>query len=93
MENDFNSIRWVIEQLNSPDLVQDWIVRIVSHVVCHNGRISSSLECKHSSFEQNPVLSRDELLRIRNFASRFAVPSRRLVKQSPSNGLFDFIDC
>lgn len=33
MEDDLNSISRSVEQLNASDLVQDWVVRVVGHVV------------------------------------------------------------
>jgi glucokinase len=36
VENDFNTVRWGIEELNTSDLIQDGIAGIISHIMRRN---------------------------------------------------------
>ena len=58
VEDDFDAISRSVEQLNSANLVEDWIIGIVCHVVCDDGRERVPLERKDSSFDQDLVLGR-----------------------------------
>jgi hypothetical protein len=55
MEDNLDSVRAPVEQLDSPDLIQDRIVRIVGHIVGHDWRQGVSFERKYSSFEKDLV--------------------------------------
>src|SRR5277367_1847162 len=82
----------MVEKLNPSNLVQNWIICVVRHVVRYNRWISSSLEREYSSFEQNLVLSGQQFLGIGDFISRLPIPSGSFIEQSPSDRFFDFID-
>ena len=56
MEHNFDAVRRVVEQLNTPDLVQDRVIVVVGHVVCRHGRERVALEGKDSTFEENLIL-------------------------------------
>jgi len=55
MKNDLDSIMSIVKQLDSTDLIQDWIVVIVSHIVRDYRRQRIAFECKDSTFEENLV--------------------------------------
>lgn len=55
VENDLDSVGSSIEQLDSSDLTEDRVPSIVGHVVGGYGRKRVSLECKHSSLEEDLV--------------------------------------
>lgn len=69
VEDDLDSISRSVEQLDSSDLVQDWVGGIVGHVMSDNRRERVSLERKHSSFEENLVFRREEIFRLGHFSS------------------------
>lgn len=38
MEDDLNTIRGVVEELDSADLIQDRVVVVIDHIVCDDRR-------------------------------------------------------
>lgn len=56
VEDDLDSVRRAVEQLNPADLVQDRVVGIVGHVVGRYRRERVSLEGEDSALEQDLVL-------------------------------------
>jgi hypothetical protein len=80
MENNLYPIGGMVEELYPTNLIEYWIVRVVCHVMCYNSRISSPFECVYPSLKQDLIWSRDQVLRIREFRSWFAVPSRCLIE-------------
>lgn len=71
MKNDLDSIMSIVKQFDSTDLIQDWIVVIVSHIVRGYRRQRIAFECKDSTFEENLVFIGKEFRRCWN---RFHVP-------------------
>ena len=55
VENDLDSIIASVEKLDATNLVQDWIISVVSHFVGDNWRERVPLECKYSSFKKHLV--------------------------------------
>lgn len=78
--------------MDTSDLIQDWIVAVIGHIVSHDSRISALLERKNPPLKQNFVLTGHQVLGIRNFGAWFTVPSSGIFKQSPSKIFFDFVD-
>ncbi len=42
MEDDFDAVGGVIEELHTPDLVEDGVFAVIEHVVCDDGRESGT---------------------------------------------------
>lgn len=51
VEDNLDTVRRPVEQLNPADLVQDRVVGIVCHVMGRNGRQRVSLKGEYSAFE------------------------------------------
>lgn len=63
VENDFDAIMGMVEELNAPNLVQDRVVGVVSHIVSGHRWECVALQGEDAALKQNPVLIRKELLR------------------------------
>ena len=55
VEDNLDSVRRLVEQVNSSDLVKNRVGSIVGHVVGDNGRKRVSLQGEDSSLEKNLV--------------------------------------
>jgi len=55
MEYDFDTIRRVVKELASPNLIQNWIMSVVDHIVSDDWRQVVTLHGKQSSSEHNLV--------------------------------------
>lgn len=60
MKYDLDSVAARIEQLYAADLVENWVIRVISHVVGRDRRERVALQCKDASFEQDKVLGRQK---------------------------------
>ena len=49
MENNFHAIAAVIEQFDAANLVEDWIVRVVRHVMSDDRWKGISFQCKDTT--------------------------------------------
>ena len=49
MEYDFHAIVAVVEQFDTTNLVEDWVVGVVSHVMSDNWGKRISLQCKNAT--------------------------------------------
>lgn len=59
MEDHLDSVGRPVEQLDSTNLVQDRIVRVVGHVVSRDGGKGVTSKGEDSSFEENLVFLRE----------------------------------
>lgn len=55
VEDDLDSVGASVEELDSSDLVQDWVGAIVLHVVGDNGRKRASLQREDSPLQRDLV--------------------------------------
>ena len=62
VEDDFDAVARGIEQLHSPDLIQDRVVAVVRHVVRRDGWESVSLEREDASLEKHLVFLRQQII-------------------------------
>ena len=62
VEDDFDAVARGVEQLHSPDLVQDRVVAVVCHVVRRDGWEGVSLECEDASLEKHLVFLRQQII-------------------------------
>lgn len=72
VEDDLDAVRGPVEQLNPSDLVQDWVVGVVRHVVGRNGRERVPLECEYAPFKEDLVFLAEQGRRVGNFGTVFA---------------------
>ena len=49
MEDDFHAIVTVVKQFDTANLVEDWIVSVVGHVMSDNRGKGISLQCKDTT--------------------------------------------
>jgi len=56
MEYNLHSIMARIEQLYTPDLVEDWVARVIDHVVRGYGRESVAFEGEDAAFKKDRIL-------------------------------------
>lgn len=87
VEDDLDSVRRVVEQLHSSDLVQNRVLMIVDHVVGDDGRKSTSLHGEEATAEQDSILGGNELLLIGHRVT--IVPLQRSLKDAASNALLN----
>lgn len=73
MEDNLDSIRISVEELNSSDLIEDRVVGIVCHVVGNDGRKGVAAKSEHSSFEEDLVLRGKKFGGIGNLGSVLTV--------------------
>lgn len=52
----------MVEELDTSNLVQYWVLLVIDHVVSDNGRKATSLHGEQPTSEQDAVLARNELL-------------------------------
>lgn len=71
VEDDLHSIARSVEQLDSSDLVQDWVGTVVGHVVGNDRWQRVSLEGEDSSLEQDLVFRGEQIFRLGDFGSVF----------------------
>lgn len=80
MKDDLDPVRRVVEKLYTADLIEDGILSVVGHVVCHYWRQSISLHGVQTSSEHNPVRAREDVLVLGQIAS--LVPLQGSVEQT-----------
>ena len=80
MEDNLNTISWMVEKLYSANLVQNRIFAIVLHIVGDNRWKSVPLHGEQSSAKQNAVLATDEILVVWHWIT--IVPLERSLKNS-----------
>jgi hypothetical protein len=76
VEDDFDPVGASVEELDPPELVKNWVVGIVGHVVCGDRGERIALECKDSTFEEDLVFVREKGFGIGNFGTDLAVSWR-----------------
>lgn len=74
VEDDLDPIGGSVEQLDPSDLVQDWVIGVIGHVVRHDGWEGVSLQGEDSSLEEDLVLGGQQVLGIGNLGSVFTKP-------------------
>lgn len=75
MEDNLDSVRGSVEQLDSSDLIQNWIIGVVSHVVGSDWWERVSLEGEYSSLEKDLVFLAEQCSWVGNFSSVLAILS------------------
>jgi hypothetical protein len=76
VEDDLDSIRVSVEELNSTDLVQDRVVGVVGHVVSHDGRERVATKGEDATLEEDLVFGGKKLGRIGNFGTVLSAEGR-----------------
>ena len=61
VEDDLDAVRVSVEELNAANLVQDGVVRVIGHVVRHDGRERVATEREDATLEEDLVLGGEEL--------------------------------
>lgn len=92
VEDNLNSIGRMVEQVDSSDLVQDWIFGIIGHVVRDDRWQGVSLQCIHSSLEQDLLLRCHQLGGVWDFGAGFTSVPGRTVKEPSPHVLLDLLD-
>lgn len=92
MENHLDPVFGPVEQLYPPELVQDRVVRIIRHVVGDDRRQRVSLQRKHPSLEQNPVLVGEQIFGVRNLCTVLARVSTGVFKDSLADTIGHLLD-
>jgi len=64
MEDDLDTVRWVVEELTPSDLVQDWVLGVINHVVSDNWWEVGALQGIETTTEHDLVLWREKILLI-----------------------------
>lgn len=62
VEDDFDTVGSVVEELHAPDLVQNRVVVVVCHIVCRDRWQSVTLEGKDTTLEENFVFVGQQLV-------------------------------
>ena len=62
MKNNFDTIGTVIEHLHTSNLIKNWIVVVVSHVVSRDGWKLVTLERKDAAFEKDFIFIGKEVV-------------------------------
>jgi hypothetical protein len=65
VKDDFHTVVVLIVKLYSSDLTQDWVVRIIHHVMRRNWWEGISFKGIYTPFQLNLVFRRKEILHIR----------------------------
>lgn len=58
VEDNLDTIMGIVEQLDTPDLVENRIISVIGHVVCCDRRKRAAFECKDASLEQDLIFFR-----------------------------------
>lgn len=90
MEDDLNTVRRMIEELHTTNLVQDGILVIVHHVMSNNRRQRIALHGKEASTQENAVLGGDEILLI--WHGLTIMPLKGTLEDTLANAAFDDVD-
>ena len=61
MEDDFNTIMRMVEELDPTNLAQDRVTGVVGHVMCRYWWESIALESKNTALKKDLILLREEL--------------------------------
>lgn len=83
VEDDLDSVRLAVKELDAPDLVQDGIRGVIGHVVSDDRGQRVSLESKDSSLKQNLVLGGEELVVRKDLGSVLAEAIVKEIQQRP----------
>ena len=62
VEDDLDAVMRVVEQLDTSNLVENWIVVVIGHVMCRYGREGVALQNKNATFQQNLVFFRQQIV-------------------------------
>lgn len=71
VEDDLDAIAGAVKELDTTDLVEDWVGRIVYHVVGDNWRKGVSLESEDTAFQEDLILGVEEVVEFWVFRTRF----------------------
>lgn len=80
----------MVEELYPADLVQNWVLVVVEHVVGNNGWERVPLHGKETTTKQNTVLTGDQLLLLRQRVA--LVPLDRALKDATANSTLNDIN-
>ena len=91
VEHYFDAVRRMVEELNSSDLVKNWIFAVAGHVMRDDRRQGVSFHGEEATTEEDTISRCDELLFVWHHFS--FVPFEGSFEHSFANPAFDNIDC
>lgn len=88
MEDDLDTIRASVEELDAAQLIQDGIGGVISHVVGDNRGQAVTLQRVHATLQQNFVFAGEEGVDIRDLSAMLTRVIHSMVIESlPDTGL------
>ena len=90
VEDHLDAVARVVEELDAPQLVEDGVLRVVDHVVRHDGRQAVALHREEAAPQHDAVLAADDLALVREAV--VLLPAQGALEQALADAALDHVD-